>query len=144
MEPRLALQNTYENSEFLSICLLNIISLRKDSIDLKFDPTIFSSDVLALTENHLKVKPHDFDSEIKENLHPFQLHRQDNFDKYSSLAICFRNSVETSDYQYFCSLNALKFVITSNSSKEKDHLFCFIMGHSVQCYPEFHNQSLLY
>ena len=101
------------NNELLSICLLNIRSLRKHSIDLKCDPTIFSSDVLALTETHLQ--PCDFDSEIIENLHPFQLHRQDNSDKYLSLAVSFRSSVETSDYHYICPLNALKFVITTNN-----------------------------
>ena len=129
VEPRLGLQNTSQNSEILSICLLNIRSLRKHSIDLKFDTTIFSSDVLALTETHLQ--PHDSDSEITENLHPFQLHRQDNSDKYSSLAICSRNSVETSDYQYFSSLNALKFVITSNSSKQKISLILLYRKHGT-------------
>ena len=120
MEPRLGLQNTSQNSEILSICLLNIRSLRKHSIDLKFDPTIFNCDILALTETHLQ--PHQFHSDIIENLHPFQLHREDNSDKYLSLAVCSRNSVETSDYQYFHSVNALKFVITSNSSKQKRSL----------------------
>ena len=79
MEPKVVLQNTSENSELLSICLLNIGSLRKHSLDLKFDHSLFSSDVLALTETHLQ--PYDFDSNIMENLNPFELHRQDNSDK---------------------------------------------------------------
>ena len=103
------------NHQLVSICLLNVRSLRKHSIGLKFDTTIFSSDVLALTETQLQ--PCD---QKKSSL--FQLYRQDNSDKYSSLAVFSRKSVEIIDYQYFSSLNTLKFIITSSATKQKRSL----------------------
>lgn len=74
------------------ITLLNIRSLRKHSIDLKHDTRIFESDMLLLTETQLK--PTDLDDDIRGTLHPFQLFRQDSIDKYSSLALCCRDSLQ--------------------------------------------------
>ena len=55
----------------LTISLLNIRSLKKHSIDIKFDSRLFNSDVIALTETQLL--PHDSDNEIVDNLCPFKL-----------------------------------------------------------------------
>ena len=57
-----------------TISLLNIRSLKKHSIDIKFDSRLFNSDVIALTETQLL--PHDSDNQIVDNLCPFKLHRQ--------------------------------------------------------------------
>lgn len=70
-----------------TICLLNIRSLRKHSIDIKYDSTIMNSDIIALTETQLL--PHSNDSEIKNDLQPFTLYRQDHpTDRFCSLALC--------------------------------------------------------
>ena len=110
IEPKVGLQNTLQNNKVLRICMLNIRSLRKHSIDLMCHHQIFSCDILTLTETHLQ--PNEPDYDIIESLHPFELHREDNFDKYSSLAVCYRNSIQISQYQYYSSINALRFVIT--------------------------------
>ena len=82
-----------DNLNVLTISLLNIRSLKKHSIDIKFDSRIFNSDIIAFTETQLL--PQDSDNEILNNLCPFKLHRQDhNTDKYSSMALCTRNTVE--------------------------------------------------
>ena len=74
---------------------------------MKFDSRIFISDIIAFTETQLLSV--DSDTEILNNLFPFKLHHQDhNTDKYSSMALCTRNTVEIREYEYFSSLNALK------------------------------------
>ena len=101
----------------LTISLLNIRSLKKHSIDIKFDSRIFNSDVIALTETQLL--PQESDDEIVHNLSPFKLHRQDHdTDKYSSMALCTRNTVEIKHCEYFSSLNALKFSLVYSKSQE--------------------------
>ena len=110
-------ENSFENDLPVCISLLNVRSLPKHSIDVKFDATIFSSDVLLFTETQLK--PTDLDIEIRANLSLFELYRQDNIDKYSSLAVCSRNTVEISDYEYFPSANALKFCISCTRSLKR-------------------------
>ena len=101
----------------LTISLLNIRSLKKHSIDIKFDSRLCNSDIIALTETQFL--PHDSDNEIVNNLFPFNLHRRDhNTDKYSSMALCTRNTIEIRDYEYLSSLNALKFDLVNNKSQE--------------------------
>ena len=101
----------------MTISLLNIRSLRKHSIDIKYDSRIFNSDIIALTETQLL--PQDCDEEIVNNLIPFKLHRQDhNTDKYSSMALCTKNSVEIRQCEYFSSINALKFDLVNTQSQE--------------------------
>ena len=106
-----------DTSNVLTISLLNIRSLRKHSIDIKYDSRIFNSDIIALTETQLL--PQDCDEEIVNNLIPFKLHRQDhNTDKYSSMALCTKNSVEIRQCEYFSSINALKFDLVNTQSQE--------------------------
>ena len=82
-----------DNFNVLTISLLNIRSLKKHSIDIKCDSRIFNNDIIALTETQLL--PLDSDDEILNNLCPSKLHCQDhNTDKYSSMALCTRNTVE--------------------------------------------------
>ena len=103
-----------ENSSVVRLCVLNIRSLRKHSIDIKFDSNIFNSDVIAFTETQLV--PQSNDNEIRNHLQPFALYRLDHaWDRFSSLAICTRNTVEATEYEYFREINALKFVLTRNS-----------------------------
>lgn len=87
---------------------------------IKHDTRIFGSDVLLLTETQLK--PTDLDDDIRSTLHPFQLFRQDSIDKYSSLALCFRNTVCNEDNEYFSSVNALKFVTFSLTTQKRKTL----------------------
>ena len=105
-------ENHHDNA-VLTICLLNIRSLRKHSIDIKYDSTIMNSDIIALTETQLL--PHSNDSEIKNDLQPFTLYRQDHpTDRFCSLALCTKNTVQTCDQQYFPQVNAKKFTIIVN------------------------------
>ena len=98
------------NDNILIISLLNIRSLKKHSIDIKFDLRLFNSDIIALTETQLLPE-----NEIVNNLCPFNLHRQDHdTDKYLSFALCTRNTVQIREYEYFSSLNALKFTLLNN------------------------------
>ena len=78
------------------------------SKDIKFHSELFESDLLAFTETQLLRD--DSGTEITENLKPFRIYRQDHqTDKYSSMAICDKNTSEVSEYEYIPSLNALKF-----------------------------------
>ena len=98
-----------ENEDFcLTISLLNVRSLRKHSKDIKFHSELFKSDVLAFTETQLLRDVSG--TEITENLKPFRIYRQDHqTDKYSSMAICVKGTLEVREYEYIPSLNALKF-----------------------------------
>ncbi|CAB3995466.1 Hypothetical predicted protein [Paramuricea clavata] len=105
------------NTSVLTISLLNIRSLRKHSDDIKLHSQLFNSDVLAFTETQLLAK--DSDTEITANLKPFTIYRQDHdSDKYSSMAICIRDTLQMVDYEYFPSLNVLKFVLVDTKQKE--------------------------
>ena len=104
-----------DNFSFLTISLLNIRSLKKHSIDIKFDSRVFNSDIIALTETQLL--PQDCD--CVNNLSPFKLHRQDhNTDKYSSMALCTRNTIEIRQCEYFPSINAIKFDLVNSQLQE--------------------------
>ena len=61
----------------------------------------------------------NLDDDIRSTLHAFQLFRQDSIDKYSSLALCFRNTLCNEDNEYFSSVNALKFVIFSPTTQKR-------------------------
>ena len=107
----------------LTISLLNIRSLRKHSEDIKFDSQLFKSDVLAFTETQLLAI--DSDIEITENLKPFTVYRQDHdTDKYSSIALCIRSTLQMKHYEYFSSLNALKFVLLDPKLQQSR---CFLL-----------------
>ena len=113
-------ESAFEDNQPVIITLLNIRSLQKNSIDLKHDATIFDSDLMLLTETQLK--PTNLDNDIRSKRHPFELNRQDNIDKYSSLALCFRNTVCVEDSEYFSSVKALKFVVFSTSTQKRKTL----------------------
>jgi hypothetical protein len=67
----------------------------------------------------------DSHTEITENLKPFTVYRQDHdTDKYSSMALCIRNTLQMKDYEYFPSLNALKFVLFDTKVQESR---CFLL-----------------
>ncbi|XP_068737239.1 uncharacterized protein [Montipora capricornis] len=105
----------YKDNATLTICLLNIRSLKKHSVDIKYDANIKNSDLIALTETQLV--PHSNDTDIKSHLLPFTLYRQDHpTDRFLSLALCTRRSIETKEHEYFPQANAMKFVIIMNRS----------------------------
>ena len=105
----------YKDNSVLTICLLNIRSLKKHSVDIKYDANIKNSDLIALTETQLV--PHSNDTDIKSHLLPFTLYRQDHpTDRFLSLALCTRRSIETKEHEYFPQVNAMKFVIILNTS----------------------------
>ena len=66
--------------------LLNIRSLRKHSVDIRYDSVTIQSDLLAFTET--RIKPKQYINSIQENLIMFQITRQDNHNDFLSLAIC--------------------------------------------------------
>lgn len=102
-----------EDSALLTICLLNIRSLKKHSVDIKYDANVKNCDLIAFTETQLV--PHSNDTEIKSHLLPFILYRQDHpTDRFSSLALCTRRSIKTKEHECFLELNAMKFVIILN------------------------------
>ena len=82
-----------------------------------------------LTETQLK--PTDLDDDIRSTLHPFELYRQDSTDKYSSLAVCLRNTVCIVEHEYFSSLNAVKFVICSTNTLKRKTLLLLYRKHST-------------
>ena len=99
-----------ENIPTFTICLLNVRSLQKHSVDIRHDSNLFDTDMICFTETQLL--PSTDDSEIKNNLHPFKLLRQDHAsDRYSSLALCSKSHIEIIDYQYFPEVNAILFSV---------------------------------
>ena len=104
------------DEKLMTISLLNIRSLKKHSIDIKFDSNINNSDLIALTETQLL--PQSNDNDIKMNLEPFMLHRQDhNTDRFSSLAVCIRSNIKIQKCEYFSEINAAKFDLYNNINK---------------------------
>ena len=99
------------------VSLLNTRSLSKHSEDIKFYAHLFNSDVLVLTETQLLAN--DSDVEIKENLEPFRICRQDHWtDKYSSMAICVKHDLELENYEYIPILNVIKFDLVDTRLRE--------------------------
>ena len=109
-------QKIQDNTSVVTLCLLNIRSLRKHSPGVKCDVNLLKSDILAFTETQLL--PGDNDSDIIDNLTPFVLYRYDhNSDKYSSLAICIKNNIHVTYQEYFPTLNAVKFMFSSDNPR---------------------------
>ena len=105
----------HQNNSDITLCLLNIRSLRKHSCDIKCDVNLFQRDILALTETQLL--PRDNDSDIRNNLTPFALYRYDhNSDKFSSLAICVKHNIHILHQEHFPALNAVKLTVSCNSN----------------------------
>lgn len=128
------------------ICLLNIRSLQKHSINIKHDANLNKCDILALTETQLL--PHHSDSTITETLHPYALHRQDHpTDKYSSLAICTTSNINLLQKQYFPSINGLICnALIANSNRELQFLLTLLQKkqpkHSaISSQPEQHSSN---
>ena len=128
------LDNSYSNSSTtdvvndfrnLEVCLLNIRSLKKHIIDIKYNASVGNCDILALTETQLL--SYHLDDTIRETLHPYELHRQDHpIDKYSSLAICTKHNINISEKQYFTTINGLNFnIFNSNTGKMTSFLLIY-------------------
>lgn len=109
----------------LKVCLLNILSLRKHSIDIKYDASVSNCDITALTETQLL--PYHSDDTIRETLRPYELHKQDHpTDKYSSLAICTKHNINILEKQYFPTINDSQFyVFNSNTGKMTSFLLIY-------------------
>ena len=98
------------NKETFSICILNIRSFKKHSLDLISDPILSKCDILALTETQLSSNVEN--CEMSLILKDFSLHRHDHHsDKFLSLALCYKETVTLNETEYFSSINGLKFVI---------------------------------
>ena len=114
-----------EDDPIIPIVLLNIRSLRKHSIDLKFDKKIFNCDMLLLTETQLT--PSDSDNDIKDHLYPFILNRQDNSDsRYCSLAFCNKTTLSISEKEYLPVINALMFTAVFSTRENCEIRFLFL------------------
>jgi hypothetical protein len=84
------------STETVSICLLNIRSFKKHSLDLSNDPILSKCDVCALTETQLLTSVSNDDS--SSILNDFSIYRQDhNSDKFLSLAVCYKDTVTLCD-----------------------------------------------
>lgn len=106
-------ENSPLQPQIITECNSSLTILRKHSIDVKHDSNIFNADMICFTETQLL--PSSNDNEIRNNLYPFTLYRQDHVsDRYSSLAICSRPNLEIEEHDYFPEINALKFVIVNN------------------------------
>ncbi|CAB4007412.1 ATP-dependent DNA helicase PIF1 [Paramuricea clavata] len=102
------------NIETVSICLLNIRSFKKHSLDLCNDPILSKCDVLALTETQLLTSVRN-DDIINSILNDFSIHRQDhNSDKFLSLAVCYKDTITLCDTEYFTSINGLRFLLNNS------------------------------
>ena len=99
------------NAETVSICLLNIRSFKKHSLDcVSNDPILSKCDVFALTETQLLTSVSNDD--INSILNDFSIHRQDhNSDKFLSLAVCYKDTITLCDTEYFTSINGLRFLL---------------------------------
>lgn len=105
------------NVNHITISLLNVRSLRKHSIDIRYDQNILHSDIVALTETQLL--PGDTDNDIRNDLNPFLLHRQDNAsDKYSSLAVAIHQTIQIEEQQHFPTINGLKCTGLKNTTQQ--------------------------
>lgn len=106
-----------KNEGSIKITVLNIRSLVKHSVDIKFDGNINDSDLLLLPVTQLL--PEIDDKEITDNL-PYTLHREDHVsEKFCSLALCTKSNVEIRQYEYFLALNAVKFVALDTNTEFK-------------------------
>ena len=124
LQPQL-LSAGLRDSQAISICLLNVRSLKKHSRDLSIDPILSKCDVLALTETQLFASvPND---EISSILEDFSVYCQDHdHDKFSSLAVCYKRTTGLYDTEYFHSVNGLKFSI-NNSASSVNMLSCLLL-----------------
>ena len=99
----------------ITLCLLNIRSLRKHAADVRSDSNLFTSHILAFTETQLS--PKDSDTDIRDTLSPFILYRHDHHsDKFSSMAICRKQEICLSNHEYFPALNGVKFTFSSENN----------------------------
>ena len=121
--------NQSESPTLLVISLLNIRSLNKHNIDIKFDSSICNSDIIAFTETQLL--PNSNDNQIQENLQPFTLLRQDHVsDRFSSLALCAKNNIEFKEYEYFPAINAIKFLLINHITDISQSIILLYRKHS--------------
>ena len=111
-----------EHDLVIPIVLLNIRSLQKHSIDIKFDKKIFNCDMLLFTETQLRTS--DLDNDIQDHLDPFILNSHD---RYSSLAFCTKRTVNINEKKYFSVINGLMFttVFTSRGHCEMRFLLLY-------------------
>ena len=114
-----------EHDTVIPIVLLNIRSLPKHSIDIKFDKKIFNCDILLFTETQLRTSV--LDNDIQDHLYPFILNRQDSHDRYSNLAFCTKTTVNINEKEYFPVINGLMFttVFTSRGNCEMRFLLLY-------------------
>ena len=88
--------HTTGNDNSIIITLLSICSLKKHSIDIKFDRRIIHSDILAFTET--QVRPVQAIQNVEEILCDFCITRHDNCNSYLSKALCTRKELSQSDH----------------------------------------------
>lgn len=74
---------------------------------------------MAFTETQLL--PQESNQEIVQNLSPFTLYRQDHTtDRYSSMTVCTRSTVEMTNVEYIPAINALKFKLVNVNLHEEN------------------------
>ena len=100
----------HEQHIVIPVVLLNVRSLKKHCLDIKFDKNIFNCPLILLTETQLL--PSESHNDIQENLSPLLLQRQDSNDRFSSWALCHKSTVIISEKEYFPLINGVKFCAT--------------------------------
>ena len=93
------------NNRNIIITLLNITSLKKHSVDIKFDSVIAESDVLAFTET--KFLPGQDISSTEQNLNSFKIIRQDYENNFLSLTMCIKENLCGRNKTVFTEINGL-------------------------------------
>ena len=113
----------------MPITILNVRSLKKHSLDIKFHFSIFNSDLIALTETQLL--PQTNDNDIQDHLEPFTIYRQDHTsDGFCSLAVCIKNHIHINEYKYFPCINAVKYVVINNVHQSRITLLLLYRKHN--------------
>ena len=101
------------------LTLINIRSLKKHCIDIKYDCKIAKSDILALTETRVKPSKYNTVESIESTLSEFQFYRQDNTNEFMSLAVgvnIVQGTFVKQKAVYFPSINGVLVVVGRNDN----------------------------
>ena len=93
------------NSDNIVITLLNVCSLKKHSIDLRYDNHVMNSNILALTE--INIAPNELVNQIEDDLVGFTLTKKDSHNAHLSLALCSDENISQSEKVTFPEVNGL-------------------------------------
>ena len=111
------------------ITLLNVRSLKKHAIDLRYDKQIHNSDILALTETI--ISPFEDISPILNTLNCFQIIQQDHWNSHLSLAFCYRPHISIHSIIHFAEVNGYVIEVQKNQHLPKLSILLLYRPHSM-------------